>query len=221
MTDSPFSIRFYLRCWIARVAVQTPPNKRKSKGKGKGKVDTPITIDISDSEHSGAELARTPLRPNVASSELPIRAPEAPSMLPLAQPCQAEPVTAQEKSASVDVVPMGDLRSPMTPNKRKALFHSGLSAPGKLQKVMKDVQPSTGSPHGLRRQICSVSARKEYSIPVSSALNFPALSTGLPQRGQREDTCDTDRTWAPGREGTAEIETAVDFDDFMVDAPGD
>jgi hypothetical protein len=201
------------------VTVQTLPNKGKSKGKGKA--SAVITIDSSDSESSDAELVQIPPRPNGAtSSVLPIRAPEVPSMLPPAERFQAKPTAAQKRPAPVDVIPMIGPRSPMNPNKRKALLHSGQSAPGKLQKVVKDMQPSPGSPRERQRQVCSVSAGHVHSIPISPAPNLPARSIGLDQRGQREDTSDTDRTWAPETEGTAETETVVDFDEFMVDTQG-
>lgn len=108
----------------------------------------------------------------------------------------------------------------MTPNKRKALHDQGQPVSGKLQKVIKEVQTSTGSPRGLQRDTCSTLIRDVYSIPVSPAPNFAVLSTGLPQRGQRDDTCDTDRTWAPGTQETAEAETMVDLDEFMIDTQG-
>jgi hypothetical protein len=39
-------------------------------------------------------------------------------------------------------------------------------------------------------------------------------------RSHREDTCDTDRTWAPTPEETAEMDTAIDHDKIILDTDG-
>jgi hypothetical protein len=222
--DYLFSTQFLLRCWITRVAVETLPNKGagKSKRKSKSKASTVGMNEPSNNERSDTGSVRTPPGLNgAASSDLALRAPEVPSMLPPAERCQFERTAAQGRSGDVELAPIAGARSPMTPSKRKALFHTMQPTSGKLQKVTNNVQRSTRLPCGRQEEVySSISGRNAYSIPVSPAFNFPAFSPGLLQRGQREDTCDTDRTLAVETERTIKIETEVDFEESRVGTQG-
>lgn len=195
-------IRFYLRCWITRVAVQSLPHKGKGKGKARANVTT--EQDISDAEYSGADFVQTPPRAkDASSSELPIRAPEVPSMLPPADRSRTERANVQTGSGSP---------SPVTPNKRKALHPQGQESLGKLQKVTKEALASTISSQHRQRHV--------FSGSVSPGLNFPAFPIGQAQRQQRESTCDTDVTWAPPEMERVENEAVSDLNDVMGDTRG-
>ncbi|KAH5692063.1 hypothetical protein HBI23_006450 [Parastagonospora nodorum] len=198
-------IRFYLRCWITRVAVQSLPHKGKVKGKVRA--NTTIEHDNSDVEYSGADFVRTPPRAkDVSSSELPIRAPEVPSMLPPADRSRTERTTVQTGSiiaSDATMVSDAGSRSPATPNKRKAPHLQGQESSGKLQKVTKEALASTISSQNRQRHV--------FSGSVSPGLNFPAFPIGQAQRRQRESTCDTDVTWAPPEMERVETEAVSDL----------
>jgi hypothetical protein len=129
-------------------------------------------------------------------------------------------VTTQARlldETALDVAHRSEARSPVTPNKRKAMSFPGPLSSGKLQKVIRDERAATGSPQDRRRDI--------YDLPMSPPPpKFPMRLPGLIQRDRshRETTCDTDRTWAPEppREAHAGSDTEIDADEVMVDTQG-
>lgn len=137
-------------------------------------------------------------------SNLPFRAPEVPCMLSTAQAPGIDPHQEQSNSPVQTSAATGS-RSPTTPNKRKAPEFQAQSAPGKLQKMVEETRSREGSPRG----------RHVYSVPRS-----PGFIGGLAQRGQREETCDSDRTWAPSTGMTGETGTVCDLDEVMADTSG-
>lgn len=209
------TIRYYLRCWITRYAVQTPIPR-----KGKARANTAAPRELSDSEQSDLEHAVPGLAPSSAAQPmLPFRAPEAPGMLPPAD-SRADTVITQARlldETVQDVAHRSEARSPVTPNKRKAMSFQRPLSSGKLQKVIRDERATTGSPQGRRQDI--------YDLPMSPPPpQFPVHLSGLIQRDRshRETTCDTDRTWAPEppREVNAGSETEIDPDEVMTDTQG-
>jgi hypothetical protein len=207
-------IRFYLRCWITRVAVQNLPHK--GKGKGKARANTTIEHDNSDAEYSGADFVRTaPRAKDVSSSELPIRAPEVPSMLPPADRSRTERTNVQTGSiiaSNTTMVSSAGSRSPATPNKRKAPHLQGQESSGKLQKVTKEALASTISSQNRQRHV--------FSGSISPGLHFPTFPIGQAQRRQRESTCDTDVTWAPPEMERVETGAVSDLNDVTGDTQG-
>jgi hypothetical protein len=208
------TIRYYLRCWITRYAVQTPIPRR-----GNARANTAAPREVSDSEQSDLEHAAPEQSLHSAvQPTLPFRAPEAPGMRPPAD-ARTDTVTTQARlldETVQDVAHSSEAHSPMTPNKRKATSFQGPLSSGKLQKVIRDERAATGSPHSRRRDI--------YDLPMSPPPpQFPVHLSGLIQRDRshRETTCDTDRTWAPEppREANAGSETEIDPDE-MADTQG-
>ena len=215
-TNQTSRIRYYFRCLITREAVQTAI---KRKGKPRASVaPRDLSEDESDPEHSGAPQRQT----GAALPPLPFRAPEAPGMLPPAELPWMEATSTQarlvDNEGNLDIAHGLGGRSPTTPGKRKAMSFQGQLSSGKLQKVLKDGRAATGSPRGRPRDV--------WSLPESPTPQFPVRPAGLApvSRNQREDTCDSDRTWtpsAPRREGTVGSETEMDDDEVMVDTQGE
>ncbi|KAF2832935.1 hypothetical protein CC86DRAFT_376192 [Ophiobolus disseminans] len=204
------TIRYYLRCWITRHAVQPTMSRR-----GKGRANA-VPRELSDSEHSDVEhLAQRST--STALPDLPFRAPEATDMLPPAEITRMDTAPTQtrlvDNEGNLDIALGSEARSPKTPNtKRKAIsFHGQLSS-GKLPKLGRDARTTITSPRGRQRDI--------YSIPLSPAPHFPVRlgdSTST-SRMQREDTCDSDSTYKPPhRQGTVGSETEIDPDEVMAD----
>lgn len=140
-------------------------------------------------------------------SNLPFRAPEVPCMLSTAQAPDIDPHQEQSNSPVGTSAATGS-RSPTTPNKRKAPDFQAQSAPGKLQKLVDETRSREGSPR----------VRHVYSVPLSPG--FIVSYGGIAQRGQREETCDSDRTWAPSTGMTGETSTVCDLDEEMADTSG-
>jgi hypothetical protein len=208
-TDHMPSICFYIRCWITKHAVQI---FRQRKGKARASV---ATRDLSGSDHSDIEQPRiSPHLNGVIPPDPRLAALNAPSMLPPTNPSRIWSTSARARSddeASPKGLTAAVPHSPTTPNKRKAPSVPGQSGSGKLQKVIKETPSSGGLPRGRQRDI--------YSVPTPAPV-FQTLLTGFVHRSRREDTCDTDRTYAPPREATVEADDAIDQSDIMVDTEG-
>jgi hypothetical protein len=211
ITNYLHRICFYIRCWITRYAVQVLI-PRKGKARASMVVRAP-----SDGEQPAVNHSRTISSPNgTRPSDLPFRTPEVPDTRPPAGTAEAKFTTAHARhdaSTGFGVVSEAEVPSSTTPSKRKALNFQGQSASGKLQKVVKEARASTSSPQGRQRDTCSGLR--------SPALVFPSIFKEHEHRDQREDTCETDRTYAPPREGSVGAETAIDPDEVMVDTQGE
>lgn len=200
------TIRYYLRCWITRYAVQTPIPRR-----GNARANTAAARELSGDEQS--DLEHTDPAQSLSGAAQPtltFRAPEAPAMRSPAN-LSADTVTTQGSLSDetvLDVAHRSQACSPVTSNKRKALSFQGQLSSGKLQKVIKDGRTATGSPQGRRRDV--------YDGPMSPPPpQFPVHVSGLisRDRSHRETTCDTDLIYAP--------EPEIDGDEVMADTQGE
>lgn len=201
------TIRYILRCWITRYAVQTLASRTPQPGKGKARATTTSVRDTSDSDQSDLEHPdAAQASAGAAQPTLPFRAPEAPGKRPT-ENLHPENDTRHTRHGSetvLDIALNSGARSPVTPNKRKALSFQGQLSSGKLQKVIKEGRAATGSPQARRGNIYDFFSPP----PPKLAVGFPRL----PGRSHRENTCDTDRTYEPDAE--------VDLDGVMADTQG-
>jgi hypothetical protein len=178
------------------------------KGKARASV---APRDPSRNDQSAMEQPRLPLRPNsVALLGSRSAAPVAPSMLPPTTTTNAQ--AGPDDEACPKVLNTTVPQSPMTPDKRKAPTMLRQSGSRKLPKVIREAPLSDDLPRAPQRDI--------YSVPMSPAPVFQTLPTGLVHRGQRESTCDTDRTYAPPGEATVEPDDMVDHEDILQDTEG-
>ena len=207
------SIRFYLRCLITVYAVQNVVQRR-------GKVRASATSrDLTENDHSEVEHSEAPQRHAGTALPLPFRASEAQSMLPPAEVCRMQTATTQatlvDNEGNLAIGHASSARSPTTPGKRKALNNQGQLSSGKLPRISGDGRAGKIIPReGRRGDVWSVS---ESPTPQS------LVQHGLASRNQREDTCDSDRTYAPpppAREETPGTETEIDADEVMADTQG-
>jgi hypothetical protein len=177
--------------------------------------------ELSESEYSDVEHPEAAQTPSTAALPLPFRAPEVPTVVPRGKEACMGTTNTHARAVDgevLDVPQRTEARSPVTPNKRKAMSFQGQLSSGKLQKVVKDARANTGSPQARRGNVY------ELDGPMSPPPQVPLQLSSflLTNRGQRDATCDSDRTWAPTptREGTAGHETELDPDEVMADTQG-
>jgi hypothetical protein len=206
-TERIGSIRFYLKCWIIRQAAQNVLSIPR-KGKGKIRARSPA---VSESEHSGIESpATTPPPAHETPSNLPIRASHAQMGLGSesvhVESIGTQTITFDGTNIGISVNPKA--HAPLTPNKRKSVHEPPTS--GKQQKVFQAARATTCAPREKQHI-------NHNGLTRSATVSFPARLSGLDPRRQRENSDDTDRTWAPRRSGTVDTETVVDEDEVMAD----
>jgi hypothetical protein len=121
-------------------------------------------------------------------------------MYPTPEPRRERASTnANEKTGSTII---SSANKNTTPSKRKAQYSHERTPSGKLAKPSKNSRTIPVLTH---------QQRDPYSIPMSPP-TFPNLSHISFER-RRETTYDTDATWVPPREDTADIETVVDAEE--------
>ncbi|KAI4947574.1 hypothetical protein J4E91_006394 [Alternaria rosae] len=176
------------------------------KGKAKGRTrDLSPSQDQQNEETVGDLAEANSLRTTGGS----FRAPEPPRMYPTPEPRRdTTSFTANEKTTSTNFSSMNKMT---TPSKRKAQYSHERTPSGKLAK------PSKGA---RTIPVLTHQQRDPYSIP-GSPLAFPPISPpAFPNLGRssfgrrRETTYDTDATWVPPREETADTETVVDAEEI-------
>ncbi|KAH8727471.1 hypothetical protein GQ44DRAFT_757878 [Phaeosphaeriaceae sp. PMI808] len=197
-------IRFYMRCWITRYAVEsTMPRK------GKGRAGA-ITRDISESEQSEHEHSEMSLYQNGVGIEPLHHASQVLDVIPVTSSSRIELMVGRPRQPDKDNSIANSLkvvRSPITPNKRKAFHFQGSSGSGKLQKVVKATPAATlSSRPGLRDM---------WSVPKSPTPASPLLPTNLEPQQCREYICNTEGTSQQLRETRFESETVFDPDEVM------
>ncbi|KAF1841126.1 uncharacterized protein K460DRAFT_198851 [Cucurbitaria berberidis CBS 394.84] len=221
-------IRFYIHCWIARIAVRDiSPTPRKGKGKSKSKVTY-----LSDGEETDVETpTRSTRSDSSASSEVPYRAPEPPNMYSAPESRGNDAQSADFRAESTDTRIYADdaesiitnsqvatdpplKRTPPGPSsKRKAPDVQGPYSSSKLPKVSRKARITPALFRERQRDV--------YSVPRSPTLPLDAAPLTSPNRRPRwkESTQDSDATYMPPPRGfTAETETVVDGDEAVADA---
>lgn len=168
------------------------------KGKAKGRARDLSPSQDQQNEDTVEDLAEIDSPRTIGAS---FRAPEPPRMYPTPEPRRdATSAGANDKTASTS---FSSVNKTITPNKRKAQHAHERTPSGKLLK------PSKG---GRTIPVLTHQQRDPYSIPISPPA-FPNLVRSSFER-RRETTYDSDATWVPPREETADAETVVDAEDI-------
>ena len=172
------------------------------KGKAKGRTRDLSPSQDQQNEDTVEDLAEIDSPRIIGGS---FRAPEPPRMYPTPEPRRDTTFTsANERTTSTSLT---SVNNTTTPSKRKAQYSHERTPSGKLPK------PSKG---GRTIPVLTNQSRDPYSIPISPPA-FPNLGRSSFGR-RRESTYDSDATWAPPREETADAETVVDAEELH---PGD
>ncbi|KAI4924791.1 hypothetical protein J4E85_007908 [Alternaria conjuncta] len=198
------NILFYIRCWlICTVVREYKATPRKAKAKAR-------TRDLSPSQDNPNEDTVEDLAEGDSPRIMGVsfRAPEPPRMYPTPEPRRDTTFTsANEKTTSTSFT---SVNKTTTPSKRKAQYSHERTPSGKLSK------PSKG---GRTIPVLTNQSRDPYSIPISPPAFSPISPPAFPNLGRasfqrrRETTYDSDATWMPPREETADAETVVDAED--------